>query len=299
MERYIIFIFLLGVCLGLLYRLYLYQKEFRMMDALLEKALLGESLPMTFEEKHISKLTSQWLRLLQRYELRESALREEKEKTQQLIADISHQTRTPLANLRLYIDLQGKEGSVPYQDVLQIEVANLQFLMESLLKSSRLESGLMRMHPSMMDLTDVVHEVLGSFEHALEEKSLQLASDTMALLTWMDERWTREAIANLVDNAVKYAPEKSCIHVTLKEGVLYHYLHVENMANPFDENEGARFFQRFYRGAAAVHQEGLGLGLFIARAIVECQGGHLTASWQDGRCIFCMSLPKPICLQKS
>ena len=112
------------------------------------------------------------------------------------------------------------------------------------------------------------------------------------LTATFDRKWTEEVFYNLLDNAVKYGNRDSAVITRLVEGELYVRIDVENEGPRILEEDYPKIFRRFYRGDAAGKQEGLGLGLYLAREIVRKQGGYIKASCRPGgRTVFSVYLP--------
>lgn len=216
--------------------------------------------------------------ILNAHKLREQKLREE---LSSLVADLVHQINTPLTNLKLYAsfleeDLE-RETRREFLEHMKEQVERLQWFGEGFDKVARLETDLIR-------LEHRVQPVLPLVLWAVDQVALKAAARglTVALKgeqkaeAFCDRKWTQEALFNLLDNGVKYAVRKGELTVRITPMELYLRIDVEDVSAPIQKEEYPRLFQRFYRGRnAAMVQEGVGLGLFLARQILEEEGGYI------------------------
>ncbi|MDY3118813.1 MAG: HAMP domain-containing sensor histidine kinase [Peptoniphilus sp.] len=266
------------------------RREFRMFSQWIDGLEEGTEEDPAFDEKERSKAQSKLATYLRTNHVRERKLAEEKEKTERLIADISHQTKTPLANLMLYNSLLQREVKSPYLSVMDEELQNLKFLIDSLMKSSRLEGDMIELQKQSVALDAMIHDVCAGLREQAKEKGIVFALDLEKATAILDERWTKEAVHNLAENAVKYAPEGSTVCVRLRSSVASYRLSVENKAI-MEGEDPAKLFARFYRGKNSIGKDGLGLGLFIAREIIEKEGGSIKALFQGDTVCFQVQLP--------
>lgn len=266
------------------------RREFRAFSRWIEDLEEGAEESPAFDEKERSKAQSKLAAYLRANHVRERKLADEKEKTERLIADISHQTKTPLANLMLYNQLLKKEVKSQYLSVMDEELHKLKFLIDNLMKSSRLEGGMIKLQKQPVCMDVMIREVCMGLQVQAEEKGVDFDLALEKVKVELDARWMKEAIHNLVENAVKYAPEGSSVRISLYPTTLSHHLSVENEAMMADEDP-AVLFTRFYRGKNAIGKPGLGLGLFIAREIVEQEGGSMKALCKENSICFQVTIP--------
>ena len=212
----------------------------------------------------------------------------------------SHQTKTPLANLRLYSSLLMEEELTPQQreqaQVILQQSEKLSFLIETLVKLSRLETDVLVVTPKLQPLSPLLERAASQAKAAAERKgiALQLHLQQQAEMRALyDLRWTAEALGNLLDNAVKYTPPGGCIQVSATQYELFCRIDVRDNGIGVAEEEQAQIFGRFYRGRQVREQEGLGIGLYFAREIAQKQGGYLKLSSRPGQgSTFSLYLPR-------
>ena len=275
----------------LLYKYIGLKNQMRELSAYIDKALNGNLEITEFDEKELSKIKSKLIKFLYASQVKEAKINTEKSKTRDLIADISHQTKTPITNLSLYISLLEDDPKDEYLKIIKYELNKLEFLIQNLVKSSRLESDIISLQKHKSNLKDIVEDVLREFKVILDEKCIIINLKDEDLIFNFDERWLKEAIHNLVDNAIKYSPKGSTINISVYKSYLNYNLDIENECKDISEEALPKIFERFYRGKNSVSKEGLGLGLFIAREIIEKHGGNIRASLDNNRIKFSVDFP--------
>ena len=275
----------------LLYKYIVLRGEMRELSDYIDKALDGNLEITEFDEKELSKIKSKLIKFLYASQVKEAKINTEKSKTKDLIADISHQTKTPITNLSLYISLLEDDPKDEYLEIIKYELNKLEFLIQNLVKSSRLESDIISLQKHQANLKDIVEDALREFKVILSEKDISINLKDEDLIFNLDERWLKEAIHNLVDNAIKYSPNGSTINISVYKSYLNYNLDIENVCKNLSEETLPKIFERFYRGKNSVSKDGLGLGLFIAREIIERHGGNIRASLDENRIKFSVDFP--------
>ena len=283
-----ILVILIGI---LLYKYIVLRGEIRELSDYIDKALDGNLEITEFDEKELSKIKSKLIKFLYASQVKEAKINTEKSKTKDLIADISHQTKTPITNLSLYISLLEDDPKDEYLEIIKYELNKLEFLIQNLVKSSRLESDIISLQKHQANLKDIVEDVLREFKVILDEKCISINLKDEDLIFNLDERWLKEAIHNLIDNAIKYSPNGSTINISVYKSYLNYNLDIENECKDLSEETLPKIFERFYRGKNSVSKDGLGLGLYIAREIIEKHGGNIRASLDENRIKFSVDFP--------
>ena len=283
-----ILVILIGI---LLYKYIVLRNEMRELSDYIDKALDGNLEINSFDEKELSKIKSKLIKFLYASQVKEAKINTEKSKTKDLITDISHQTKTPITNLSLYISLLENDPKDEYLEIIKYELNKLEFLIQNLVKSSRLESDIISLQKHQANLKDIVEDVLREFKVILDEKCISINLKDEDLIFNLDERWLKEAIHNLVDNAIKYSPNGSTINISVYKSYLNYNLDIENECKDLSEETLPKIFKRFYRGENSVSKDGLGLGLFIAREIIEKHCGNIRASLNENRIKFSVDFP--------
>lgn len=276
------------------------RRTVRRLDRMLSTAIDGGFGEESFDESAPSALESRMARFLNGSARSLRGVQRQRESIQRLLSDISHQTKTPLANLKLYSSLLMEEELTPRQreqaQVILQQSEKLSFLIETLVKLSRLETDVLAVTPKSQPLSPLLERAVSQVKAAAGQKgiALQLHLQQQAEMRALyDLRWTAEALGNLLDNAVKYTPPDGCIQVSATQYELFCRIDVHDNGIGIAEEEQAQIFGRFYRGRQVREQEGLGIGLYLAREIAQKQGGYLKLSSRPGQgSTFSLYLPR-------
>ena len=224
---------------------------------------------------------------------------EERQELQMLVSDISHQVKTPVSNLKMVTDtlLAKPVTEQERRDFLQgvrSQTDKLEFLFQALVKTSRLETGAIRLEKKDGLLIDTLAQAMSGIVYGAEKKgiavSVQCPED---LRVSHDSKWTAEALFNLLDNAVKYTPAGGQISVSVEQWEMYVKLDVADTGKGIPESRQAAVFRRFYREEEVHDQPGVGIGLYLAREIITQQGGYIKVTSELGRgSTFSVFLPR-------
>ena len=211
---------------------------------------------------------------------REQESLEAKEQMKELISDISHQTRTPIANQKLCLEILRRE-ELPeetgiFLDRLEHQTDKLDFLFRSLVKMSRLETGVIQIEKRDCDLAEPLKRAISAVVAAAAAKDIGIRAEAEGpLLLSHDPRWTEEAVFNLLDNAVKYTGRGGRIGLSVRKGEIFGEIHVKDTGKGIPLERQAEIFTRFYREPEVHDVEGIGIGLYLTRRITELQGGYV------------------------
>ncbi len=238
----------------------------------------------------LSKLQSQVLKLAGILKSQNIKLRNEKNEIKSLISDISHQLKTPLANLKIYVSLIMDEDinqamRSEYLKNIDNQLDKLNWLMESMIKMSRLESGIIQLNREVNSLNDVLLTSLKQiYQKALKKNiDIEFIPSEKDVKLLIDLRWTSEAITNILDNSVKYSKESGKIRLQVHKYELFARIDIEDNGTGFEENEVNDVFKRFYRGKNSNGIDGVGIGLYLTREIISMQDGYIKAKSQAGK----------------
>ena len=270
------------------------QRTLERMNRMLEDAMGGQFTEDSFDETLLSALESKLAHYLAASTTSARNVAAEKDKLKALIGDISHQTKTPMANILLYTQLLMEQpGNPACLDALEGQTKKLQSLIDALVKTSRLETGVIALHPAWGNLQTVMDAALSQIAPKAATKEIQISLEPTDADAVFDPKWTEEALYNLLDNAVKYTPAGGSVRVTATAYQLFSAIHVSDTGPGIPEEEQPKVFQRFYRGAQHNEEEGVGIGLYLVRQIAEGQGGYVKVSSQIGSgSTFSLYLPR-------
>ncbi len=236
------------------------------------------------QETRESRLISDMRQLLSRAAWRENEAVRGRRQVTRLLSDLSHQLKTPLANIILDIDLLGSDAGhmddrqkQEFLSHARAQASTMQWLMQSLLKASRLEEGILRFQAENTGIKPTIAKAVGAVYAQASGKKIEIAVKEAAdAVLYHNPKWTAEAMANVLENAVKYSPEGSHIMISMEKMDLYTRITVQDQGPGIPETEYNKIFQRFYRGKQARESEGSGLGLYLSQLILQSEQGYLT-----------------------
>ncbi|MBR4108941.1 MAG: HAMP domain-containing histidine kinase [Oscillospiraceae bacterium] len=260
------------------------------MCSLLDNMISGkECVQNTDSETVFTKIAHRLFRLYDIMQENRRNVDAERKELQTLVSDISHQVKTPVSNLKMVTDtLLTKDVSAQEQENflqgIKEQVEKLDFLLQALVKCSRLETGTISLEKRVCRLFDTLAQAMGGIVYAAEKKEIAVSVDCPEYLTLShDSKWTAEALFNLLDNAVKYTPEGGSISVSVVAWELYVEIKVTDTGKGISESNQAAIFRRFYREEEVHDQQGVGIGLYLAREIVTRQGGYIKVISEPGQ----------------
>ena len=275
--------------------LYYFQKKLalftdslcRMLDDMMDRAARPE---MDYEaETLLARISHRLERLYHVMQKSRDTIAKEKADLQSLLSDISHQTKTPVANLKMLNETMltrpiSEEQRREFLQATGSQLDKLDFLIQAMVKTSRLESGMIALEKKDTPIEETLVKAINGILALMEKRNLELTVDCPEGLTVShDSRWTSEALFNLLDNAVKYTPAGGSIHVSVQNWEMYLKIDVSDTGRGIPEREQAAIFKRFYREEAVHDVNGIGIGLYLAREIITMQGGYIWVTSQVGK----------------
>lgn len=276
---------------------YFRRRSLRRMHNMIQSAIDGTFRADNFDESLLAAMENKLEEYLAVSETRMEKAAAEQAKTKTLIADISHQTKTPIANLLLYTELLKEEEEVKGNETvtrLESQVERLDFLIQSLVKLSRLETGILVLHPRKNTFTGLLEEAEKQYADCAREKGLYLhvlIEEAKGVTACFDPKWTLEALNNLIDNAIKYT-QTGGVTVSVKPYKLFVCIEVADTGIGIAEEEHAKIFGRFYRAMAVSDEKGVGIGLYLVREILRQQSGYIKLDSEVGKgTVFSMYFP--------
>lgn len=213
----------------------------------------------------------------------------ERQELQMLVSDISHQVKTPVSNLKMVTDTLltrpvPEEARREFLQGIRSQTDKLEFLFQALVKTSRLETGAIRLEKKEAPLIDTLAVACSGVVYEAEKKDISVTVDCPdGLRLSHDSKWTAEALFNLLDNAVKYTPRGGAIRISAEQWEMYVKLNVSDTGKGIPESNQASIFRRFYREEEVHEEQGVGIGLYLAREIVTKQGGYMKVTSEVGR----------------
>lgn len=234
------------------------------------------------------KIYDRLVRLSYQYTHKNSEISEEKDKLKELVSDISHQTKTPIANIKLYLEMMADETDFDrnqeYLKKMNGQVDKLDFLLQSMVKMSRLETGTIKIQKQNAPLSDTLAMAISNVVIKAEKKNIKIDVQYDERLELNhDKKWTAEAIFNILDNAVKYTTDGGNIHIVVCRQELFTKISIEDTGKGIAPERQATIFTRFYREPEVHDTDGIGIGLYLAREIITLQNGYIEVQSHIGQ----------------
>lgn len=308
MKEYGFFIIVLSIILCIvlsflvifLYRLHILRIICRL-ENMIDAAIDGSFTEQIFDESRLSALENRFAKYLSSAETSYRNIASEKNSIKKLISDISHQTKTPISNILLYSELL-QEQTLPdeakqYVSSLTLQAEKLHFLVDSLVKLSRLETGILALSPKKTFIYPMLEKLVAQYASFAEEKGLgfyiknsEAENENPSAI--IDEKWTAEAVGNLIDNAIKYT-EKGSVTLSVKSYEIYLCIQIADTGIGISEEEHSKIFSRFYRSETVHEKSGVGIGLFLAREIITLENGYIKICSKPAKgSVFSVFLPQ-------
>lgn len=267
------------------------------LQAMIDAAAQGHSEISAVDESMMSLLENSLHQFLQKSQLGEKRMEEQKAKIQSLISDISHQSVTPISNIFLYTQLleEADRRGTYREEISSIkeQVEKLSFLIDSMVKSSRLETGALAVRPKENQVEELIDGALQQVLPLATEKGIQMTAEQTQAQADFDMKWTMEALFNILDNAVKYTPKGGSVTIRVLVYSMFIRIDVTDTGIGIAEEEHSQIFSRFYRSQVVHDEKGVGIGLYLAREILSLQGGYIKLTSEPGAgSRFSLFLPK-------
>ncbi len=214
--------------------------------------------------------------------------KDEGERLKGLISDISHQLRTPLANIRMYGELLEESELSPERQsefLQKIKSATVQseWLLKNLLNASRLEEGIIHFKAEESSLQETVIEAVRDVRHFAEKRGIMIVVEPFQdINVHQDFQWTKEMFINILENAIKYSCDHTKIWISVERQVNYVAISIKDQGCGIPKKDLNKIFQRFYRCENVKDKEGSGLGLYLVRLILLKEGGNVTVESDVG-----------------
>ena len=242
-----------------------------------------------YEETIESKLLHQINKYKQELDIEKEETIHSKQEIQSLVTHISHQVKTPLANIKIYNDLLArndlsKEEAIDFHQMLNKQINKLDFLMESLIKMSRLETDIIQLNIEKNDLYSTLIEVINHVFLLAEKKHINIKlSKNTHISALYDEKWTQEAIFNVLENCIKYSNKDTTITIQMSKNTFFSKIIITDQGIGIKKENYNNIFKRFYRAQEVQDEDGIGIGLYLTREILSREEGYITVQSEYGK----------------
>lgn len=281
---------------GSLCRIYYQRREKQLFSRLqnqLDNAIDGNFEVSEISEAELSRFENSFKRYLDDSSISKKQQKEQKEIIQQLISDIAHQTLTPISNLKLYAGLLAEScEKSDLVDTISEETEKLDFLIQSLVKLSRMENGIITVHTKEAPISLLLSSVQSLYQNKAAQKNITFTAAETDATAVFDLKWTAEAVGNIVDNAIKYTPAGGTVAITIQKYSFFTRIDISDTGMGISAEEIPKIFSRFYRSPDVTDMQGVGIGLYLARYITEQQKGYVKVTSEKGSgSVFSVFLP--------
>ena len=288
MTEEILWIAAIFILSGVFWYFLFFQKEKRLLNRLqqmLDYAIDGELERTEISEEKYSALENSMKQYLDSNFLARKNQQEQKEVIQKLISDIAHQTLTPISNLKIYGEILSETNHENQKEIDTIleQTEKLDFLIQSLVKLSRMESGIIAVHPEDTAIAQMFASIQQQFNIKAMEKNITLELFDSDLHVMCDAKWTVEALGNIVDNAIKYTACGGNVQIKAERYSFFVKIDITDDGIGIEKEEIPKIFGRFYRSLSVADQPGVGIGLFLAREIIQAQKGYIKVTSKRGK----------------
>ena len=261
-----------------------YRRRLRRFSQILSSFQKDGTLPWQgMEDTMESKLESQLVSALRRVSLQEERARREKDETARLLSDLSHQLKTPLANIIMNTEIL-RDKNLGQEERTQF-----------LVKASRLEQGVISFECESAPLHETLARSISGVYAQARDREISIETEEFhPVFPVHNPKWTSEAIGNILENAVKYSPRGGVIRIRVSRLEMYVKIEILDQGPGVPKSEYNSIFQRFYRGRDAQQQEGSGLGLYLAQLIAQREKGYITVGENPEGTGSCFTLFLPL-----
>ncbi len=255
-----------------------------------QQIMHGKSAENVWNKETLTSKVVMELEKMERIVAHQSAAnKKEKQELQEMISEITHQIKNPLTNIKMYGDMLTDaeihaEPSKQFMDIMRQQLGKVEFLLDALVKASRLETEMIVLKPSNSKMIETLALAVNHVIQKAEQKQIEISVECRpSIQVYHDMKWTAEAVENVLDNAVKYTPENGKINISVNVGEMYTEVRVKDTGKGIETSHFNDIFKRFYREAGVSKVEGLGLGLYLARNIIALQKGYISVRSVVGR----------------
>ena len=205
------------------------------------------------------------------------------------LSDISHQLKTPLTSISIMLDNildnpeMNKETRNEFIKDIKREIININFLVNSLLKLSKLDANSVKFMNKEEQLEDIINESIKNVSTLCDLKDIKInVIGQVESKISCDLKWQVEAVTNILKNAIEHSKVCSRIDITCEQNKIYTEIKIKDYGVGISEKDLPHIFERFYKGEKS-SSESVGIGLALAKSIIESNGGYVEAESEEGK----------------
>lgn len=263
---------------------------YRRIDRMLDEVLDGRMVTMSdLREGKASALANKAKRIQEKLAYEVEQAEKEKEQVKSLISNMSHQLKTPLANVMMYGEIMesdklDKQKREEFLKKLHSQCVKIEWILQSLFKMVKLEQGVISFEAENLSVKETLLDAISTIYDKAEKKQIAIITEEFPdCLLFHNRKWTAEVFANLLENAVKYTGKGGTITIRVQRFELYTQISVIDNGIGIRNRELTEIFKRFYRSKEVENMEGSGIGLYLSKLILEQESGYLNVESVYGK----------------
>lgn len=286
---FIVLIFLLMLITVLIYQRKIY-KDIKDMTEYVYHSSEGRPFDMKNrnQEGQIGLLKTELLKMTNILKEKAELLQKEKIFLNDTMSDISHQLRTPMTSLMILNDLMyddlPNEVKIDFLDKIKHQLNRMDWLIKSMLKLSKVDAKVIEFKKEKINIKELIHKATAPIIVPMEMKNQRLiieGDDTSSYIG--DMSWSVEALVNIIKNCVEHTKENGQIYVSYEENPIYSKITIKDSGEGIDKKDLPNIFKRFYRGKSSSKTESVGIGLAMAKSIINSQNGDISVSSEKNK----------------
>ena len=286
---FIVLIFLLMLITVLIYQRKIY-KDIKDMTEYVYHSSEGRPFDMKNrnQEGQIGLLKTELLKMTNILKEKAELLQKEKVFLNDTMSDISHQLRTPMTSLMILNDLMyddlPNEVKIDFLDKIKHQLNRMDWLIKSMLKLSKVDAKVIEFKKEKINIKELIHKATAPIIVPMEMKNQRLiieGDDTSSYIG--DMSWSVEALVNIIKNCVEHTKENGQIYVSYEENPIYSKITIKDSGEGIDKKDLPNIFKRFYRGKSSSKTESVGIGLAMAKSIINSQNGDISVSSEKNK----------------
>lgn len=286
-------ILVLLLCIVISCSVYKNRKTYRTIDYLLEQVLSQNKIELSdLKEGELSALVNKINRIQEVLGKQIEQAEEEKEQVKRLVSNMSHQLKTPLANLMVYTDILNTQDleihkKAEVTEKIKKQSEKLNWIISSLGKMVKLEQNVISFEIKENFIKQTILDAIDTMYEKAEKKEITIQAEPYEdCLLYHNRKWTAEVFVNLLENAVKYTKRGGEVWIRIHPYEIYTEIQFEDNGCGIHEEEITEIFKRFYRSQEVEHIEGSGIGLYLSNLILEKEKGYLVVKsiYGEGSC---------------
>ena len=264
----------------------MYQEVDRMMDRLLDDKVIEQT---DLKEGEISALAGKARRIQEKLQIEVGGAQREKEQVKSLISNMSHQLKTPLANIMMYEEILEDE-SLPraeqekFLGKMKKQSEKVEWILNSLFKMVKLEQDVIVFEAEAALIRRTLLDAVNLVYEKAERRQIEIETEYFPdCRLYHNPKWTTEVFANILENAVKYTPRNGLITIGMRRYEMYTEIWFRDTGMGIAKEELTEIFKRFYRSRDVENMDGSGIGLYLSKLILEKEKGYMNVASEPGK----------------